>query len=195
MSKTKSVTKTVMNIILPILLAIGLAGNIFVLVQSYGLVFSRILACVAILAILSAVYYCVKGYKKSSAPAYKAYMILSALFFQGLTVDIAIDLDSYYNVEKYVLIILIAANCLIFGLLLLLGFAKDLGKARTNFIGILSLFFSVGCIINMLIASPDIGNDNMILLYSRLISRISLVAVAYFMTQLKYIDKAERGAK
>lgn len=110
--------------------------------------------------------------------------------------DGAINPSAYFNSSsKPIICAVVASNCLIFGLMLLLAFAKDLGKVRTNFIGILCMVLTLATICAMFFANIEIANEIKFMSYTRLATRALLVIIAHVMAQFKYIDKAERGAK
>ncbi len=186
--------KKILTVILLILLIASAAGNIHTICHVYNTILPNISAGIAIITVIFAIIYMIKGYSKDAAFYYKAFMVLSALFYQSLAISTVTSDDILPQTFTFAIGFQIGANCLLFGLFLLLCFGKDIGKKTTNFIGILSLIVTVSVFIVLAVKNPQSIDKNILgLLYSRLFSRIVFVITAYLLIQFKYIDKDERG--
>lgn len=182
------------SVILMILLLGNAGGNIHVLFTSYGVAFPVILAATALLAILSALYYSFRGYSKNAAPAYKVYMFICADYFLALCCANAVNMSQ--QLGKAAVATLTATNCIIFGLFLLLAFAKDMGKKQTYALcavaQILTLVeFALALFVSIRMENVDFAQ----LIGTRALTRFLLVSIACFMAGFKYADKAKRGTK
>ena len=188
--------KQIYSFFVLLLLLVNAAGTIRSLIIDIDTpALPHLLAGIALIATISALYYAFRGFKKYAAPAYKAYMIICAVFFQTLCVGNAINLSAS-QMGKPGLAAVVMTNSLIFGLFLLLGVAKDMGKKLTYTIcGIAQILTFVDLILFVFIAGRIDGAAISHFLGSRGLTRFLLVTVACFMAGLKYADKAERGSK
>ncbi len=185
----------ILSIVLCVLLIFSAICNIIIL--SGGQTYSIALKCISIIALIaiaSAFYYTFRGYTKASAPAYKAYMIICAVYFQTICCVNAIAPNQYSN-TLYVGVF-VASNSLLFGLFLLLGIAKDMGQKQTFAICIISLVLTLLALIECIFwdkSSLAVGLGYLLL--TRVLTRFLLTAVACFMVYFKYQDKTTRGTK
>lgn len=177
-----------------VLLLFTAGGNIHTLFTSYDSVFPVILAALALLAMVSALYYCFRGYSKNAAPSYKAYMIISAVYFQALCCGNAATMSE--EMGKVVISFLVLTNSLLFGLFLLLGIAKDMGKKQTTAICAIALALTFVDFVLSLIVSIGSADAAVAHLFgARGLTRFLLVAIACTMAYFKYVDKEKRNAK
>ena len=188
-------TAKIYSAILLVLLLLSVICNIIIIVgnQTYPVVL-KCLSGVALIATASAIYYIVRGFSKNSAPAYKAFMIISAVYFQAICCTNAVAPEQFSN-TLYVGIF-VATNCLLFGLFLLLGVAKDMGKKQTFTICIISIVLTLLALIECIFwDKSNLGPGLGYLLLTRVATRFILAAVACFMVYFKYQDKEARGTK
>ena len=191
---TKS--KKILGILVCLLLIACAVGNIYVIINKHQKAYTLITALIAFLAILAALYYAFRGYAKNAAPAYKTYMILCALHFQSLAADLGDNGILTYSMQKAEVAPMILISCLLFGLMLLLSVAKDLGKGMTRTISIISLVAAVAFLVVTLFGMGHYADDSAaFVLVQGAVTGVLLVFVAGFMAELKYIDKEERGTK
>ena len=188
--------KQIFSAFILLLLVFNAGGTIRTFFVPYdNLVLPYILAGEALLAIASALYYTSRGYQKYAAPAYKAYMIICAIYFQTLCVGNAINQGAYLD-SKVGVAALVMTNSLVFGLFLLLGVAKDMGKKVTYTIcGIAQALAFVDLVLAVVTGFGLENMDYAQFIGARGLTRFLLVTVACFMAGLKYADKAERGSK
>lgn len=188
-------TAKIFYAILIVLLIASAICNVVVIVgnQTYSVVL-RCLSGVALIATASALYYLLRGFSKNSAPAYKAFMIICAVYFQAICCANAVASDLYANKLSSGLFAL--TNSLLFGLFLLLGVAKDMGKKQTFAIGVISIVLTLLTLVECIFwdksgLAPGLGY----MLLTRVVTRFILAAVACFMAYFKYLDKEARGTK
>ncbi len=188
-------TAKIFYAILIVLLIASAICNVVVIVgnQTYSVVL-RCLSGVALIATASALYYLLRGFSKNSAPAYKAFMIICAVYFQAICCANAVTSDQYANKLSSGLFAL--SNSLLFGLFLLLGVAKDMGKKQTFAIGVISIVLTLLALVECIFwdksgLAPGLG----LMLLTRVVTRFILAAVACFMAYFKYLDKEARGTK
>ena len=103
--------------------------NICVLTLSLNITMPKIMACVAILACISATYYMLRGFKKYAAPAYTAYMMFCAIFCRLCTIGMAVRFGGIEN--ELLTAALVGGNTVLFGAYLVLSIAKDIGKKNS----------------------------------------------------------------
>lgn len=136
-------------------------------------------SCVQLLALLSALFYCLYGYKKDTAIYYRTFMALYA-FSEIMRI---VTFSSIGNSFKTTLL------AIIFGALCVLAEAKDLGKKRSVAIGSIVFVMSVMLpLYNVFIGKAIWGGISK---YSDIVLSIILC----LMILAKYEDKAERGSK
>lgn len=136
-----------------------------------------------ILALASGMIYLSKGYSKSAAIYYKVFMLLTAV--SSILLSTAFITGLGFNVGSALLFVEIA-------ILLLLTFAKDLGKRNTwiLFGALVALTLVYG-----ILYLPKYFNYQFLVILTTLLSKLILIGTIAFAIRGKYADKDARGTK
>ena len=186
--------KTALAICISILSLGCIAANIAVLCSTYSVRMPKILACVAILACLSALYYTLRGFKKYAAKSYIAFMFFCSAFCMFCTIAMAIR---FGGVDDSLTAWLVSGNVVLFACFQMLTVTKNLGKRHTFSV----CGFIIGIVLIQLVAAiigtagtDTLGQAELLAIWVRIITKCVLSATAILMGTAKYIDKAERGS-
>lgn len=136
-----------------------------------------------VLALASGLIYLLKGYSKSAAIYYKVFMLLTAV--SSVILSTAFITDFGFNVGSALLFVEIA-------ILLILTFAKDLGKRNTW------IFFGALLVLTLLygiLFAPKYFNYRFFVILTTIFSKLVLIGTVGFAIRGKYADKDARGTK
>lgn len=136
-----------------------------------------------ILALVSGMIYLWKGYSKSAAIYYKVFMLLTAV--SSILLSTAFITGLGFNVGSALLFVE-------FAILLLLTFAKDLGKRNTwiLFGALVALTLVYG-----IVYLPRYFNYQFLVVLTTILSKLVLLGTIAFAIRGKYADKDARGTK
>ena len=145
-----------------------------------GTTLSKIDSIICIIALMFGLLYSLNGYKKDAAKNYKVFMYL---FFISnafaLTAPFAIKVD----------VLILVSNIIMFVLVFVLTFIKDLGVSKSTNLSMLILILTI---IKFLYAVAKLGDS--LSIYSGF-SSLALSCVLCVFVSAKYADKESRGAK
>ena len=176
-----------------LVLSLVLCMILNVVILTWGVLpIMKLLSVETILALFTAIYYAFRGYKKSVAPAYKAYLIVLSFLFLSSGANMGIQFDSVTAGVTVCLMMFVFACT--FTLLV----ATDLGKRKSMTLCwlVTAIFFVL--MVFVLIAAPGIvrgGTISNTAFLFRCVSNFVLSLIATLMTAAKYIDKTTRGTK
>jgi len=176
MEQSKKIVPRWAGVFLLVLGVAALALNILDLTKKFGPIFN-VSYCMEIISILLMGFYCITGYKKSSARYFKG-----VLFARIISAALGLYIVSMYSQIFAVICSVVSLMCL-----LTLAFVKDLGK---GFSMCLSILIIVASSTNFAYYTGLTGSVNACHATAVLLSVILLL-----MILAKYADKAARGSK
>lgn len=155
----------------------------------------KLLACTALLACVSALYYAFRGFKKYAAPAFTAYMLICGTFCIFCTVAMA---NQFGGTDfKTIGAFLVVENSLLSSFFFVLSLSKNVGKKYSVICSALILAIVLLQLIGVIVSFAQGNMDHVSygITIARIVTKISFSLIAVLMVQAKYIDKAERGSK
>lgn len=172
-----------------ILIVVAIAFQIRALFRADALITDRIFYGLFIVGLIYGLIYVFSVYKKDAAKYYKSFMIIYAVLsiysiISKICNNNAIGLKTVSSFLTTILSI-ISTICII-----ILAFAKDLGKTKSYSVALANLF--------IILISTILGfifNSTFITKVEVWLPRIMLSIITYIFVCAKYIDKESRGAK
>lgn len=169
--------KTVLKIVLIILIVIAMALIIRNLFSSSNVLQAHLANILILLALASALIYCLFGFQKIDSGFYKLFITV-----YGLSI-----LCSIYNETVLQKPIISICWALIFGAVCVLGIAKDLGKIKSICASVVAFAASIFPLVGSIVSGVRIE-----IVFLRIIC-ILMTVILNLMVLAKYTDKAERG--
>ena len=145
------------------------------------------LGCIAaLLALLAALFYTIKGFSKKQAWAHKLFLVFFLLAVLLTQVGARAWSDTFTVIMTTITAVL----------LLLLLFGKNLGFHRSLIFCVILGIIGVLLILRLILTNPDIGRygdsqSNLLLIWA--IADTALSVLLGTLTFSKYIDKVDRG--
>ena len=179
-------TRKSLSIIQIILTAIWIVMCVWALIMSPGINNGMLCDIIAIAALLMAMVYLIKGYKKDAAIYYHLFMIIFTL---------SVLADSVFNAKNYDFNYLAITA---YGVLCILCVAENLGKKKSTILGLIVLVCLAASLIMTLIKTPGIlrGGDA---ITTQMVIRegatFTMAIILNIMIIAKYKDKEARGTK
>ena len=188
--------KNGLGIVMPLIalmgLVAGIIGNLYLLSFEESAPYLQIAAVFIILAMIAALVYVFGGFKKRGAKYYSLFIYLFALS-EFVSIIFAASIAEEDTSKSLVGVILRVA---LFGILLVLASAKDLGKTKTYTLGIILLVTDLVMFIASLVMNfTGNGSSTGVIFAIRTGSNLFLSFSLLVMMIEKYADKASRGSK
>lgn len=172
--------KTIIKYVSVAALTFGLLLSIHNIEHTNNTIYEKLTCITLILSLLSAIVYCIYGYKKNAASYFKAFITFFALSRLPLI---------YTRVKMGGRVDRILLEAVVFAMLCILSIAKDLGKSKSILIAINNFLLTSHVTVTNIIT-----NNKLNYLYGSIISTI-LSLILILMILAKYYDKQERGSK
>lgn len=174
-------------------LAVTAGGQVYLLTFKEGFPFMHIAALLLLIAVIAGIVYAIKGFRKNEATLFRTFLHFYALSqFASIVYSGSLtDLGNNAN------LIGICANVIIFGIILMLASAVDLGKKRSMGLILTVVALNVFLLIGSLIGQPGLvrgGGARGTIFAFYATSNLILSLVTTLMLVAKYKDKAARGS-
>ena len=147
------------------------------------------------LALCSGIVYLLKGHSKEAAGYYKAFIAFTAFSFAGSIISNLFSLMSGAEITGAdpVAAIRLVLLIVVFALLLVLAFKKDLGKNKTWTIFKVALALSIVMMLISFVGAQFDGFATVAVSIVLLFTRILMIGTIGFAIRGKYEDKDARG--
>ena len=171
-----------------VLLAVGAALCVFTVIRAEAGDYLRCSGVLALLAMLSALYYVLRGYSKRQAWAYKCFIGCSAAAALAGQIFLSVTTDSDY-------VITVVLLSVIFALLIAMAVSKDVGKRNSLILAGLEILLTAVLLGIVVLVEPDVLYGEPMLrthLILQTAVRLVLAVLLFLITWAKYIDKEAR---